>query len=82
LQRFPALRFLGHSQPFWSEISADVTHETRNNYPRGPVVPGGRVPSLMHQPRPRLRLPFPGGIPGPPLFRDRPPACGPRAAPG
>jgi predicted TIM-barrel fold metal-dependent hydrolase len=47
LQRFPELRFLGHSQPFWAEISADVTDETRNGYPTGPVVSGGRVPALM-----------------------------------
>jgi predicted TIM-barrel fold metal-dependent hydrolase len=40
LQRFPGLRFLGHSQPFWAEISADVTEENRNSYPKGPVTPG------------------------------------------
>jgi predicted TIM-barrel fold metal-dependent hydrolase len=49
LQRFPKLPFLGHSQPFWAEISADVTHENRNGYPSGPVVPGGRVPELMRK---------------------------------
>jgi predicted TIM-barrel fold metal-dependent hydrolase len=49
LQRFPELPFLGHSQPFWAEISADVTDETRNGYPSGPVVPGGRVPELMRK---------------------------------
>jgi len=47
LARFPGLTFLGHSQPFWSEISADVTEETRNRYPKGPVVPEGRIPELM-----------------------------------
>jgi predicted TIM-barrel fold metal-dependent hydrolase len=47
LQRFPELPFLGHSQPFWAEISADVTDANRNGYPSGPVVPGGRVPELM-----------------------------------
>ena len=47
LQRFPELPFLGHSQPFWAEISADVTDENRNGYPSGPVLPGGRVPELM-----------------------------------
>jgi predicted TIM-barrel fold metal-dependent hydrolase len=46
LARFPRLRFLGHSQAFWSEISADVTPETRGGYPNGPVTPG-RVPALM-----------------------------------
>jgi predicted TIM-barrel fold metal-dependent hydrolase len=46
LKTFPDLRFLGHSQPFWAEISADVTQETRNGYPKGKVVPG-RVVELM-----------------------------------
>lgn len=49
LRRFPELPFLGHSQPFWAEISADVTDENRNGYPPGPVVPGGRVPELMRK---------------------------------
>jgi predicted TIM-barrel fold metal-dependent hydrolase len=49
LQRFPELPFLGHSQPFWAEISADVTDANRNGYPDGPVVPGGRVPELMRR---------------------------------
>jgi predicted TIM-barrel fold metal-dependent hydrolase len=40
LQRFPGLRFLGHSQPFWAEVSTDVTEENRNSYPKGPVAPG------------------------------------------
>lgn len=43
LQRFPGLRLLGHSQPFWAEISADVTEENRNSYPDGPVTPGRLV---------------------------------------
>lgn len=47
LRRFPRLSFLGHSQPFWAEISADVTDDNRNGYPKGPVVPGGRVPELL-----------------------------------
>lgn len=47
LRRFPGLRFLGHSSAFWSEISADVTDENRNTYPKGPVIPGGRLPELF-----------------------------------
>ena len=46
LKACPRLTFLGHSQPFWSEISADVTEETRNGYPTGNVTPG-RVVELM-----------------------------------
>ena len=48
LQNFPNLLFIGHSQPFWCEISAGVTAENRNTYPRGPVVPG-RVIKLMER---------------------------------
>ena len=47
LQAFPKLVFIGHSQPFWAEISGDVTLDNRNIYPQGPVVPGGTVPRLM-----------------------------------
>jgi len=49
LARFPGLTFLGHSQAFWSEISGDVTEETRGGYPPGPVVPGGRIVELMRR---------------------------------
>ncbi len=48
LQRFPRLTLLGHSQPFWSEISADVTPEIRGGYPDGAVRPG-RVVELMRR---------------------------------
>jgi predicted TIM-barrel fold metal-dependent hydrolase len=48
LARFPKLRFLGHSQPFWAEISTDVTAANRNGYPNGPVTPG-RIPELMRR---------------------------------
>ncbi|MFO7637642.1 MAG: amidohydrolase family protein [Clostridia bacterium] len=46
LARFPDLVILGHSQCFWSEISADVTEDSRSGYPAGDVVPG-RVVELM-----------------------------------
>ncbi len=49
LQKFPNLKFLGHSMAFWSEISADVTPGKKNIYPEGPVIPGGAVPRLMRQ---------------------------------
>ena len=48
LRKFPDLIFIGHSQPFWGEISADVTDQTRNGYPKGKVVPG-RVPELLRK---------------------------------
>lgn len=48
LKSFPGLIFLAHSQPFWAEISADVTGQTRAGYPKGKVRPG-RVVELMRR---------------------------------
>lgn len=48
LRAFPGLMFIGHSQPFWSEISSDVTKDQRNGYPKGKVIPG-RIVQLMRQ---------------------------------
>ena len=39
LQRFPSLRFFGHSASFWSEISGDLTADGKEGYPRTPVAP-------------------------------------------
>lgn len=49
LKRHPELIFVGHSQPFWCEISADVKKDNmaRNSWGEGPVVPGGRLPYLF-----------------------------------
>lgn len=47
LQRFPRLKFLGHSQPFWAEIAPEYGEAGRNGYPTGPVAPGGRLPELF-----------------------------------
>lgn len=49
LRDFPNVRFLGHSQRFWSEISGDVTQANRGTNPAGKVVPGGRVVELMRK---------------------------------
>ena len=49
LQQFPKLKFLAHSQRFWSHISGDITEETYHGYPEGPVVPGGRIVELMRK---------------------------------
>lgn len=51
LQNHPKLNFIGHSQPFWFEISqypSDLTPQQRNEYPRGKVIPG-RVPYLLEK---------------------------------
>ena len=47
LRLFPKLVFIGHSQPFWAEISADVTEKTRNTYPPGKIAAGGAIPRLL-----------------------------------
>ena len=49
LKAFPKLLLLGHAQVFWSEISGDVTEETRNGFPSGPVVGEGRTVALMRR---------------------------------
>ncbi len=49
LSMFPKLRFLGHSQKFWSEISGDVTEQSRGENKPGKVTRGGRVVALMRK---------------------------------
>lgn len=49
LKMFPNLVFIGHSQPFWAEISGDLKPEERNSYPTGRVAPGGRVVDLFRK---------------------------------
>ena len=46
LKKHPKLKLIGHSQPFWSEISADVTNETRGHSPSTKVIPGRLVEML------------------------------------
>ncbi|NLO07592.1 MAG: amidohydrolase family protein [candidate division WS1 bacterium] len=43
LREFPDLIVFGHSQPFWAEIDADVTQETRGGSVKGSVRPGRLV---------------------------------------
>lgn len=46
INKYPKIKFLGHSQAFWAEISGDDQHD---GYPTGRVVPGGRVVELMRK---------------------------------
>lgn len=48
LKKYPKVKILGHSQVFWSEISADNNEEIRNTYPVGKVTEG-RVAQLMRE---------------------------------
>ena len=49
LKQHPNTLFLGHSQTFWIEMSADAPKEkeSRNQWGSGPIIPGGRVPELF-----------------------------------
>lgn len=52
LKSFPSLKFLGHSQAFWIEISGDAPqsgNQARSAVGQGPVTPGGTVPRLLDQ---------------------------------
>lgn len=49
LVAFPNLKFLGHSQMFWAEISGNLSEQDRAGYPTGKVIPGGRVVELMRK---------------------------------
>lgn len=48
LKKHPKLKILGHSAPFWAEISADITETTRFGYPEGKVTEG-RLAKLMRE---------------------------------
>lgn len=47
LRTFPNLIVIAHALHWWSEISADVCEEDRSDYPRRPILPGGRVEILL-----------------------------------
>ncbi len=49
LQRFPKLKFLGHSQTFWAEIGRLETPGARYGYPNSPIREEGVVPKLMRR---------------------------------
>ncbi len=48
LQAFPNTKFLGHAPGFWGHISNDDLAFTQS-YPQGPVIPGGKVETLLAQ---------------------------------
>lgn len=51
LQAFPKLKVIGHSQPFWYEMSpyASYTSTERNRYPEGKIEREGRVQELFRK---------------------------------
>lgn len=49
LEKCPDTTFLGHGPGWWANISANVTQEEMDGYPKGAVVPGGGIDLLMEQ---------------------------------
>jgi predicted TIM-barrel fold metal-dependent hydrolase len=49
LQRFPKLRFLGHSSAFWSEITVCSSMQERNSRGKGPIEEEGAIQRLMRK---------------------------------
>lgn len=49
LQKFPDLKFFGHSQVFWGEMSANMSDKERRGYPKGEITEEGAVPCLMRK---------------------------------
>jgi len=47
LKEFPETIFVGHGPGWWAEISADVTAEQKNIYPKSPLVTPGRIDYLL-----------------------------------
>ena len=49
LLKFPKLHFLAHAQVFWAEVGPHdrLSEEDRAGKPKGPILPGGRVPELL-----------------------------------
>lgn len=51
LKDYPALKLIGHSQPFWHEISKDAGDEKESRYAwgQGRVIPNGRLVELFEK---------------------------------
>ncbi|MDY0177567.1 MAG: amidohydrolase family protein [Lentisphaeria bacterium] len=49
LQRFPKLKFFGHSQAFWAEMAPLKHFSDRWGYPNYSIEEEGRVPQLMRK---------------------------------
>ena len=69
LQRFPKLRFFGHSQSFWCEIGTYKTWDERKGYPSGKIDVEGRIPQLMRK-YPNLYCDISAGSGNRALLRD------------
>ena len=50
LAKYPKLKILGHSQPFWAEIGSDATNENRGGAPKGKIKEGRLIELLRKYP--------------------------------
>lgn len=69
LKTFPNLKLIGHSQAFWSEISADNNDQVRGGFPTGKVTPG-RITELMRK-YPNLYCDLSAGSGSNAMMRDK-----------
>ena len=69
LAECPETAFIGHAPGFWAHISGDDL-ATREVYPAGKVLPGGRVPEILRQ-YPNLYADLSAGSALNALARDR-----------
>ena len=65
----PDTTFLGHAPGFWAHISGDDQFD-KEAYPKGPVLPGGRLVELMHR-HPNLYCDISAGSGHNALSRDK-----------
>ena len=49
LKKYHNIKILGHSQMFWSHMSADITEAEMTGYPQGKVTGDGRIACLMRE---------------------------------
>lgn len=49
IKKHPNLKFLGHSQAFWTEITGDIREEDRMDNPERKITEGGRVVELLRK---------------------------------
>ncbi|MGI6595711.1 MAG: amidohydrolase family protein [Elusimicrobia bacterium] len=49
LKQCPKTIFIGHAPAFWTEISADISEEMRDFFPKTPVKKTGRLPKLLQK---------------------------------
>ena len=47
VRRYPKVRFIGHAQSWWANVSAEVPPPEETLYPKGPVTPGGLADRLL-----------------------------------